>query len=84
MNELRERRGAESLVLAQTGGEAEIGDLAREVLERIGWRAEPLDIGFGGLWGGPDSRTGCRAEKRHGDATVDGTQIGLRCAGDGL
>ena len=43
VNELRERRGAESLVLAQTGGEGEIGDLARDVLERTGWRAEPLD-----------------------------------------
>jgi len=43
VNELRERRGAEPLVLAQTGGEGEIGDLARDVLERTGWRAEPLD-----------------------------------------
>jgi hypothetical protein len=43
VNELRERRGAESLVLAQTGGEGEIGDLARDVLERTGWRADPLD-----------------------------------------
>lgn len=43
VNELRQRRGAEALVLAQTGREGEIGELARDVLERTGWRAEPLD-----------------------------------------
>ena len=43
VNDLRERRGVEPLLLAQTGREGEIGDLAREVLDRTRWKAEPLD-----------------------------------------
>jgi len=43
VNELRGRRGLDSLALAQTGREGEIGDLAGDVLGGLGWVAEPLD-----------------------------------------
>jgi hypothetical protein len=43
INDLRGRRGAEPVSLAQTGGEGEIGELAQDLLTRVGWTSQPLD-----------------------------------------
>jgi hypothetical protein len=43
VNDLRGRRGAEPLSLAQGGGEGEVGELARDLLASLGWTSEPLD-----------------------------------------
>jgi hypothetical protein len=45
VNDVRGRRGKEPLALAQTGGEGEISELARAELDRLGWRARPLETG---------------------------------------
>jgi hypothetical protein len=43
VTDLRGRRGAEPLPLAQTGGEGQIGELVQDLLAGLGWTAEPLD-----------------------------------------
>ena len=43
VNDLRQRRGATPLTLAQSGGEGEVGELARNLLAPLGWTSEPLD-----------------------------------------
>lgn len=43
VNQLRANLGEEPLTLAQTGGEGELTDRVREVIEPLGWRTEPLD-----------------------------------------
>ena len=43
VNDLRARHGAEPMTLVQTGGEGEVGELAGDVLGRLGWTADPLD-----------------------------------------
>jgi hypothetical protein len=40
---IRRGRGAQPLVLAQTGGEGTVDRTIREVFEPLGWTIEPLD-----------------------------------------
>ena len=43
VNDLLRRSGGEPATLAQTGGEGEISEDVRAELERLGWRARPLN-----------------------------------------
>jgi hypothetical protein len=43
VNELRARHDHEPLTLAQTGGEGEVSERVRELLEPLGWRPGALD-----------------------------------------
>jgi hypothetical protein len=45
VNDLREKAGRPALELAQTGGEGEVADTVRALLDAAGWHARPATTG---------------------------------------